>query len=197
MIKNVLFVVILTNACVLKMPPITFTQSGTAAEKQMIGEEKHIEKDGWILSSIRSSATGSEIWERENLTKNVAIDHEDPEFISALRVIAYFAPEINRYKKKFFIGEALDGKVKLNPLLKETRFHKEYDNVQNRLLEVIKNVNSARELIYNKRVQFIAKEKIDEKSIEQKKSKALLVYYNMVEIGEYYESSKNKWIKKD
>ena len=31
----------------LKPPPITFTQSQTAAEKQMIGEDKELEKDGW------------------------------------------------------------------------------------------------------------------------------------------------------
>ena len=49
----------------LKPPAITFTQSQTAAEKQMIGEDKELEKDGWLISSIKTSSHGSDEWKKE------------------------------------------------------------------------------------------------------------------------------------
>ena len=39
-----------------KVPPFTITNAQTAAEKQMVGEDRDLEKDGWLVSSIQSSS---------------------------------------------------------------------------------------------------------------------------------------------
>ncbi|MCB1141608.1 MAG: DUF1318 domain-containing protein [Leptospiraceae bacterium] len=183
--------------CVIKLPPITFTQSGTAAERQMIGDEKHLEKDGWIISSIRTSASGSEIWERESLTNDISIDTPDEEFTASLRRLAYFEPEVKAYKKKAYIGEGLDGRLQLNPLMKDSRYAKEFPEYQKRIGELLILVNESRSLILNKRKEFLKKETIDEKKKEAKLQSFLLVYYNRTEDGEYYESARGKWAKKE
>ena len=55
---SVAILLLSSNCTTLRPQAITFTQSQTAAERQMIGEGKDLEKDGWIISSIRTSASG-------------------------------------------------------------------------------------------------------------------------------------------
>ena len=45
--------------------------------------------------------------------------------------------------------------------------------------------------------EFLKKETIDEKKKEAKLQSFLLVYYNRTEDGEYYESARGKWAKKE
>lgn len=38
----------------IDIPPITLTPARTAAERQLIGEDQELEKDGWLIASSRS-----------------------------------------------------------------------------------------------------------------------------------------------
>ncbi len=193
-----LYIVILSlNFCIVKLPPITFTQSGTAAEKQMIGENKTIEKDGWILSSIRTSALGSEIWKREILSSDTSFKDEDDELVLHLKRIGYFAPETKKYKQKGFIGEALDGKLKVNPIINQTKYLKEFGEIKERVEEVLKLTNESREIITKKKFESYDKEEKDPLKNKNLKSKYILTFYNLTEDGEYFEMSKSKWVKKE
>jgi hypothetical protein len=183
--------------CTVRLPAITFTQSGTAAEKQMIGTDKEIEKDGWILSSVKTSALGSEIWKREYLTNDVYLPEKDEEVLLHLKRMAYFAPEIKLYKTKGYIGEALDGKLKINPLLKTTKYARDFEDVKSRVEEFLKLTNESRAFLFAKKVQRIEKELKDDQKSKTEKKKVQFTYYNLVEDGEYYEISSNKWIKKE
>ena len=197
-IKSVIlfhFIFILHN-CVIRLPAITFTQSGTAAEKQMIGEEKSIEKDGWILSSIRTSALGSEVWKRENLNSDVSIDHSDEEFLLHIKRLAYLQGDIKQFKQKSFVAESLSGKIVINPVLNQTKYKMEYDDIKNRIEEVLKLTNESREILYKKKEKIFEQEEKNPSRLKILKNKYLLLYYNLTEDGEYYEESKNKWIKK-
>lgn len=185
------------ESCTVRLPAITFTQSGTAAEKQMIGNDKEIEKDGWILSSVKTSALGSEIWKRENLNNEIYLPENDEEVILHLKRIAYLAPEIKLYKNKSFVGESLDGKVKVNPNLNLTKYSSEYPDVKARVEEIIRLTNESRSFLYSKKSERIDLEFKDPKKANTEKNKILFIYYNLVEDGEYYEISKNKWVKKE
>ena len=185
------------ESCTVRLPAITFTQSGTAAEKQMIGNDKEIEKDGWILSSVKTSALGSEIWKRENLNNEIYLPENDEEVILHLKRIAYLAPEIKLYKNKAFVGEALDGKVKVNPNLNLTKYSSEYPDVKARVEEIIRLTNESRSYLHTKKSERIDTEFKDPKKANTEKNKSIFIYYNLVEDGEYYEISKNKWVKKE
>jgi hypothetical protein len=198
--KLLFFVIIcitLFESCTIRLPAITFTQSGTAAEKQMIGNDKEIEKDGWILSSVKTSGLGSEIWKRENLNSEIYLPENDEEVIIHLKRIAYLAPEIKSFKNKAFIGEALDGKLKVNPTLNLTKNYNEYGDLKLRVEEILKLNNESRTFLYNKKSERIDKEFKDPKKANSEKTKISFTFYNLVEDGEYYEVSKNKWIKKE
>ncbi|HNN80312.1 MAG TPA: hypothetical protein PKL30_15605, partial [Leptospiraceae bacterium] len=66
--RNTIFIFFLSFVnCILTPPPITFTQSQTAAEKQMVGEDKELEKDGWLISSIKTSSSGSDEWKKDSI----------------------------------------------------------------------------------------------------------------------------------
>jgi hypothetical protein len=193
----IILFIIFFKSCTVRLPAITFTQSGTAAEKQMIGNDKEIEKDGWILSSVKTSALGSEIWKRENLNNEIYLPENDEEVVLHLKRIAYLAPEIKSYKNKSFVGESLDGKVKVNPLLNMTKYSSEYPDVKARVEEIIRLTNESRSFLYSKKSERIDSEFKDPKKASNEKNKLIYIYYNLVEDGEYYEISKNKWVKKE
>ena len=196
----ILFIILyitIFESCTVRLPAITFTQSGTAAEKQMIGNDKEIEKDGWILSSVKTSALGSEIWKRENLNNEIYLPENDEEVVLHLKRIAYLAPEIKMYKNKSFVGESLDGKVKVNPNLNLTKYSSEYPDVKARVEEIIRLTNESRSFLHTKKSERIDTEFKDPKKANTEKNKSIFIYYNLVEDGDYYEISKNKWVKKE
>ena len=197
LILFIILYIIFFESCTVRLPAITFTQSGTAAEKQMIGNDKEIEKDGWILSSVKTSALGSEIWKRENLNNEIYLPENDEEVVLHLKRIAYLAPEIKMYKNKSFVGESLDGKVKVNPNLNLTKYSSEYPDVKARVEEIIRLTNESRSFLHTKKSERIDTEFKDPKKANTEKNKSIFIYYNLVEDGDYYEISKNKWVKKE
>lgn len=192
-------ILFLTNCTFLslKPPAITFTQSQTSAEKQMIGEDKNLEKDGWIISSIRTSASGSDIWEKEILDNEIPEGELDETTYTALKRLAYLSKEVRDNKKKDFIGEALDGQIKINPLVNESRFKKEFPVNKQKIEELLSMVNESRKIIYENKISRLAKENLKEQELLKRKQKYLLVYYDMVEDGEYFEVKSGKWGRKD
>lgn len=193
----VFLVIFLFNCTTLRPPAITFTQSQTAAERQMIGENKDLEQDGWIISSIRTSASGSDIWEKEVLDKEIQEGELDETTFTALKILAYLAKDVRDFKKKDFIGEALDGQVKINPLLNESRFKNQFTASKQKIEELLSMVNKSRNIVYEQRIKKLSSENLKEQELAKKKLAYLLTYYQEVEDGEYYEIKNGKWGRKD
>lgn len=191
------FILINLDNCVVKLPPITFTQSGTAAEKQMIGDEKNIEKDGWILSSVKTSAIGSNVWKREKLDSDISITIEDGEYLLHIKRLSYYAPEMKLYLSRGFIAESLSGKIVLNPLIKQSRYNSEYSEYKSRIEEALKLINESRDFIYKKKISYLEKTENKPDKIRQKSSEILLTYYNLASEGDFIEISRNKWARKN
>ena len=195
---SVVAILLLSSNCTTLRPPaITFTQSQTAAERQMIGEGKDLEKDGWIISSIRTSASGSDIWEKEILDKEIPEGELDETTYTALKRLAYLAKDLRDYKKKDFVGEALDGQVKINPLLNESRFKKQFPDNRQKIEDLLKMVNESRKVIYENKITKLSEQNLKEQELLKRKENYLLVYYQTVEDGEYYELKRGKWGRKE
>ncbi|MBE7412857.1 MAG: DUF1318 domain-containing protein [Leptospiraceae bacterium] len=192
----ILLGVIFSLGCLsLKPPPITFTQTQTSAEKQMVGEDKELEKNGWLIASIKTSSSGSETWQKESSGD----EFSDPEYMISLRTIAYFTGELKKYKRHGILGEGLDGSVRRNPLVKESKFYADYSTAEmvKRIDEVVKIINEAREKVVNFRIEQEKKKNISPKEILVLKENLSLTYYREITPGEYYESAKGKWSKKE
>lgn len=201
--KNLTLISILSlllNYCTLftlKPPPITFTQSQTAAEKQMVGEDKELEKDGWLISSIKTSSSGSDDWKKDALLYEES-DFKDKDYYSLLSVIAYLAPEVKQYRSKGILGEGLNGLLQKPAVTLDKPTQDEFSNPEKkkRIEEVMKLINDARVRIYETRILSLNKSEKPKEEQLKVKEKILLSNYNNLEAGEFYESSKGTWIKK-
>jgi hypothetical protein len=169
----------------LKPPPITFTQSQTAAERQMIGENKEIESDGWLLSSIKTSAIGPVEWKKDK-SEELKSPEQTEEFKILNKIILHTTPEIKKLKNLKYIGENLQGYLSIIEDKREITFDKIYPNQNDkkRIKELIALVNETRNKLFN-----LLK---DSKNIVSTKE-----FLKTVEYGEYYEEKKGVWILKE
>ncbi len=180
--------IFLTN-CVIKSPLITFTQTQTAAEKQMIGEDRILEKDGWLISSVKNSSAGAEVWKKDFSGENYALG--DKNILMSLKALAYLAPEIRTWKEEGFLAEGLDGKLRINPAASEAGIRNELSktDVKSRLESLISLTNEHRNKVVFSR--------FENDSSKEKSEHLKLTWYRLVEKGEYYEKSPGKWIRKE
>jgi hypothetical protein len=169
--------------CSLKAPTITFTQTQTASEKQMIGEDKEIEKDGWLISSIKSSSSGSDLWQKDISSS----DSNEKDFIIQLKKLAYLTPEISNWKDQGVIGESFDGTLKRNSKIPISPA-----NQESRVKELIEITNESRKKIVEKRLA-IEKSKQSELDENELRENLTRIYYQNVESGHYFESKKGNW----
>ncbi|PNV75264.1 DUF1318 domain-containing protein [Leptospira inadai] len=198
--KIPLALVLFCTFCTIKAPLITFTQTQTASEKQMLGEDRNLEKDGWLIASIKTSSSGSEIWERD-LVREEFSDPDDRTLYIALRTLAYLARETKEYSASGLLAEGLDGKIRINPKAREAGAEKALSKpeLKSRLDELLKITNESRDLIVQgklrKETSLPGKPMTEKEKAELKRS-LLLSWYRSVGQGEYYESSSGIWKKK-
>jgi hypothetical protein len=165
------FLIILTTHCVLKAPNITFTQSQTSLEKQMFGEEKELEKDGWMVTSVKSSNLTTSSWKKKYLSSS------DPDIISILQSHALIQASLKKYKEKGYVGESLNGKVGINPNPPDT------SNVMSQqekkdLIKKVDSINEIRSKLYDH-----YKNDINISNF----------FYDTIENGEYFEKKPGIW----
>ena len=184
-----LFFIIIFNNCfsLLKPPAITFTQSPSSAEKQIIGDNKELESDGWLLSSIKTSAIGPVEWRRENFDEFESIETVN-EYKSLLKIILHTTPEIKKLKQLKYLGEGLNGSLAILENKRDPKFDKIYNTKEdvNRVKDLVALVNETRQKIKDIR-----------KSIKINSNTTEYTYLNTVEFGEYFEEKKGNWILKE
>lgn len=175
----------------LKVPPITITNAQTAAEKQMVGEDRELEKEGWMIASIQSSSNG-----RSNREKS-ANDDSDPE-IKAHRIrLNYLLPEVKQYKLHGIVGETPAGFIKLNPLGLNLPTYSQYEipAKRKRVEDVIVFLNESRKAVWEKEVQNQKKRGKKEEELIKYKQSLMEEYYKSVSAGEYFETISGRWEK--
>jgi hypothetical protein len=176
--------------CPTVSPKFEFTTEPTAIERQIIGEDKELEKDGWLISSIKTSSTGNEYLKREAIIYK-EIGFKDKDYEEILKTLFYLAPEIQKYKEVGIIGEGLNG---LLHILK-TDLAK-YKITPERLSKVVQLTNDSRVRIYETKLLSASKRIKDETELNNLKNKYLLENYYLAEKNEIIEVTKGKWSKK-
>ncbi|TGL59780.1 DUF1318 domain-containing protein [Leptospira jelokensis] len=186
-----ILVIFLLMGCSLKVPPITITNAQTAAEKQMVGEDRELEKEGWMIGSIQSSTNG------QNNQERLAKEDSDPE-IRAHRVrLNYLSTEIKKYKADGILGETPLGFVKINPLASSlpTYVHYEIPAKRKRVEDVILFLNESRKFIMEKEISTQKKKGKKEDELLKLKQSLIDEYYKNISIGEYFETTLGRWEK--
>ncbi|MCE9597137.1 MAG: hypothetical protein K8S54_04140 [Spirochaetia bacterium] len=90
----------------IDIPPITLTPQRTSAERQLIGEDREIEKDGWLLASTRSTSRTNE---------TVAIQ-DSRRVYREQAILEFYAEPLREYARAGVLGEVVDeGKVTIVP----------------------------------------------------------------------------------
>lgn len=166
-------------------PKFDVTTDSTAIEKQIIGEDKEIEKEGWLISSIKSSSIGTELWKKDSVYYD-EFGFTDKNYKEVLKVIFYYEPEISKYKSQGIIGESLNG------LLEYVNLKKKNDRIN----AVLNLINDSRVRIYETKVSRLKKMNLSATEIERQKKIYLLENYYLAEKGEFIQESKNVWIRK-
>jgi hypothetical protein len=173
-----------------KVPPFTITNAQTAAEKQMVGEDRDLEKDGWLVSSIQSSSGSSSISKAGTQS-----DSTDPEYSGHIQRLNYLSPEVKRYKIHGMIGEGIGGILKINPLANTSPFFLQYETQarKKRIEDVISLTNESRKIILDKQIEGEKKKGRKEEELKVIKQSLIEGFQKSVSKGEFFESSPGKW----
>lgn len=167
----------------------------------MLGEDRNLEKDGWLIASIKTSSSGSEIWERD-LIKEEFSSANDKQFYISLRILAYLARELKEYRSLGIIAEGLDGKIRWNPKIKDAGVEKVLQDQKNRsrIEDLIKLINENREIVIKEKLKKALSnpsQSFSDKEKSSLKESIQSTWIRSVEPGEYFESSAGNWKKKE
>ncbi len=152
-----LFIITVLSSCSsfigIVPPKIHITGEKTVIERQIIGEYKELEKDAWVISSIRTTV------HRTQGSSTAAAS--DPELFKAMKIREFHYDKIRSYKDEGALGESNTGYVSYIKINKYENSASE----KNVLLKVIEEENNARRSIFTKAVQNVKNDKPDEDTI--------------------------------
>jgi len=164
-------------------PSLNLTSDKTVVERQIIGDYMELEKDAWIVSSVKTTCS----------TGRGASDMTgDPELLKAERVRSFHAERLASYKSEGAAGEGNDGFV---AYMKSGKY--ETDAAQKKIiLAVIDEENSARRIIF-RRTLFSMNNA--EPSAEEVSAFGRLFadeQRSMAARGQWIQEKSGKWVKK-
>ncbi len=169
-----------TPSCLTVVPPeINLTGEKTVIERQIIGDYKEIEKDAWIISSVKSSVTTSEPAADMDIIKGIHSQNQQ-------------AMILRKYKDEGAIGEGYDGFVYY---IENSEYEKSPEK-KKELLSFIESENKIRKEIFIKTIQKSKKAASSQEDIisfgrlyaEEQRSLALK--------GDWFQDKNGRWSRK-
>ncbi|MCB1166266.1 MAG: DUF1318 domain-containing protein [Leptospiraceae bacterium] len=154
------------------LPPITLTPARTAAERQLIGEEKELVEDGWLVASSSALPAGTE----EITGESVRIQRE-------YRILDFYSDILQRYRNLGILGESYDGRVLRTPVA--YRQGAGAEDLQ-QAIRAADQANQSRRVIY----AYLAR-------IQPKEAEAFLrSFYYRARSGEWIRNPVGAWVRK-
>ena len=201
-----------SSCCSIVIPPVTLTGEKTVIEKQILGEEREIEPDMWLLSSARTSTL--EKIERE-LTEEERkkLFQEDYLRFQAIAILEVFEEKLALLKKDGVVGENQEGLItnllEVEEVRKELpdkileKYNPRYEKDPEKgkpyrmLIATVKEINRARKLLAK---AYLLRKKREDPKYEAKLEDILKLFqkknYTLASPGEYLQDPKGNWYKK-
>ncbi len=126
------------SCCVLSIPKPQLTGQKTAIERQIIGDYRELEKDAWIISSVKTN-----VKKGEGVSTAMAGDEE---LFLAMKIREFHEDKIKRYKNEGAIGERYNGFI----VYRQRPKYESNKNLKEILSVVIEEENKARKTIFEK-----------------------------------------------
>ncbi len=127
------------SCCVISSPKITLTGDKTAIERQIVGDYRELEKDSWVISSVKTTV------QRSGGGAGTAVAG-DREIFAAMKIREFHRDKVRKYKDRGLLGEANSGYVLYIKSDQVEKDKKEKDLV----LMIVENENSARKQIFTR-----------------------------------------------
>jgi len=146
------FILWLTH-CTLLLPPITVTGTKTAAEKQIIGTQTELEKDVWMISSAKTTASVDLKQNNQDDIVKQQVQEENSLTYRGFAIMDAFAQNLVDLKKDGVVGEnkngllsnlLLESGVEISAELKQKYQADEKNQSYRTLVETVKQMNNAR-----------------------------------------------------
>ena len=135
-------------------PKIQITGEKTVIEKQIIGEYRELEKDAWVISSIRTTV--------QRTHGSSTASASDPELFKALKIREYHTEKLRTYKDNGAVGEANNGYV----VYIANKKYEADESEKAVLLKVIEEENKARKTIFIRSLFSVKNEEPDDEAVE-------------------------------
>ena len=173
-------------SCIYIRPPkVNLTGNKTAIERQIVGDYKELEKDAWMISSIRTPI--------EKDQKAAMIQGGDRYLYRAMKVREFHLDKIRIYKDEGALGETNNGYIVYRPAEKYER-NKGDKNI---LFTVVKEENKARKAIFSRSIirHKSKKIKIPEKEVIMATEEEMEEFGRRFASDQIEAAKKNDWIQ--
>lgn len=171
------------HCCLIAPPPLNLTSEKTAVERQIIGDYMELEKDAWVISSVKTPHSSGRT--KADLTG-------DPELLKAEKVRSFHAERLAAYKSEGAAGEGNDG---FTAYIQSEKY--EQDPAQKKiLLAVLDEENMARRIIFRR--SLLAMNNAEPSADELKAFGKIFADEQRVLAarGEWIQENSGKWVKK-
>ncbi len=172
------------SCCLIAIPDITLTGEKTAIERQIIGDYKELEKDAWIVSSVKTSIQKGE--------GTSTASGGDLALLRALKIRELHEQKIRKYKIEGAIGESNNGLIVYKSAPKYDK-----DKENKRILSiVIKEENKARRTIFERSLVQAGAEKPDSGDINSFGKIFAEEQRALAKKNDWIQEKSGEWVKK-
>lgn len=173
-----------TPSCLSVVPPsLNLTSEKTVVERQIIGDYMELEKDAWVISSVKTSHSSGRT--KSDMTG-------DPELLKAEKTRSFHAERLASYKSEGAAGEGSDG---LAAYMQSEKY--ESDPAQKKiLLAVLDEENMARKIIFRRSIFLMNNA---EPSADEIRAFGRIFAEEQRVLagkGEWIQENSGKWVKK-
>ncbi|TAL39596.1 MAG: DUF1318 domain-containing protein [Spirochaetes bacterium] len=166
-------------------PDIHLTGEKTVIERQIVGEYRELEKDAWIVSSVRTSITKTK-------GTPMATAGGDEELFKALKIREFNEEKLRIFKDEGAVGETNAGVAAYIP----TQKYEGNQGLKNALMKVLEDENRARASIFERSLAKSGTEKPAPDQVAAFAKKFAEEQYALAKKNDWIQDKIGQWVKK-
>lgn len=171
-------------SCTIAPPVINITGEKTIIERQIVGDYRELEKDAWILSSVKTNI------QRKGYTVVIGGDRI---LFTAMKIREYHKDKVRDYKDEGAIGETNTGYIQYRST---PRYDRDRD-LKEILFRVIQEENKARKIIFKRSLIRSGVKDPGNEEIRSFGMKFAQEQRERAQKSDWIQNESGKWIRKE